>query len=86
MKARKTDPKSSHDAAKASKSAASRHRAIIRKALDKRPRQTAYELRAYLKGELSYHQIMRRLNECAQKGELRECKTGTPSKNVLEWF
>ena len=85
-KAKRTDPISSHKAAQKATQSALRHCEIIRKALDKKPRQTPYELVKYLKGKLSYHQIMRRLSECAQKGERRECSTGKPSTEVYEWF
>ncbi len=85
-RAKRTDPISSHKAAQKATQSASEHRAMIRKALDRKPRQTAQELVKHLKGKLSYHQVMRRLSECAQKGERRECSTGKPSTEVYEWF
>lgn len=89
--ARNTDPISSHVAAKKSNSAAKVHREIIRKALMRKPNQTAYELEAFLKKTytpskwLNYSQIMRRLNEVAVKGDIRECATGKPCCRVAEW-
>ncbi len=90
-KARNTDPISSHLAASKSNKSAKVHREIIRKALTRKPNQTARELERYIKNTyipakwIDYTQIMRRLNEVAIKGDLRECKTGMPCCRVSEW-
>ena len=92
MKARKTDPKSSYDAAKIAEQSIKVHQAIILKALKEKPNQTAYELKSYIRQNykpkqwLTYHQIMRRLNEVAIKGEIRTCLTGKPCCRVAEWY
>ncbi len=85
LKSKRNDPQSSYEAAKLAEEAAKMHHGMIRKALTKKPSQTARELEKYLKYKLSYHQIMRRLNEIAVKGDIRECKTGLPRCRVCEW-
>ena len=85
-RARKTDPQSSHDAARKASNKAVTDRAKVRKALEKKPRQTGRELEKALKYTLDYHTIMRRVGEVAVKGERRPCKTGLPSVDVHEYY
>ena len=90
-KARNTDSITSHTAAKDSNSTAAAHRLIIISALKKKPNQTGYELKTFIRQNykssqwLTYHQIMRRLSEVAVKIEIRECKSGKPKKDVNAW-
>ena len=56
---------------------------VIRQLVSNHPRSTARELEMYLvkskwvaakvKRQLNYHELMRRLNECCEKNEKREC-------------
>lgn len=86
---RHTDPASSHEAEQVARHVAEGHIKLIVRELQRKPRQTAFEL-AYaspLMGVLRYDQIAKRLSECAVKGKLRRCTTNIPTtKAVCEWL
>lgn len=86
MRTHRNDPQSSFDAEKRSASAAVQHRLLIKNELERKPNQTGRELEKSLKGVLSYQQIMRRVSEVAQRGDLRPCTSGQVRGQVVQWY
>ena len=78
---------------KPSKVRLSNRRNVLREVVQSNPYKTAKEIRRIIVGdedisraskkELTYPEIMRRLNECCVKGDKRECSV--LKRDVLTW-
>lgn len=94
--ARNTDPQSSHDAAEIALDSLTEKHKAIRSVIKKNPHSTAGEIAWYIKlstdlplsikKAIDYHEVMRRLNECAHKGEPRKCTIRKSGIMVCTWY